>query len=57
MLNVPVAGTRDRDHLTMPCDIETRLRLPERRAAWHVDCPTPQHCTCPAHQHDGEDQR
>jgi hypothetical protein len=42
--------------ITMPCDIESR-RPPGRKAAWHRDCPWRQTCTCPAHEHDGEDQQ
>lgn len=38
--------------LTMPCEIETRRETPERRAAWHRDCPYPDTCACPAHDRD-----
>lgn len=38
--------------LTHPCDIESRRATPERRAAWHRDCPEPGFCSCPAHQDD-----
>ena len=41
-----------RPRLTMPCDIETRRPEPERKAAWHADCPYPDRCACPAHQRD-----
>jgi hypothetical protein len=39
--------------LTNPCDIETRVAS-HRRMAWHVDCPYPTQCACPAHQQDGK---
>lgn len=38
--------------LTMPCDFEAKLQSPERRAAWHRDCPWPDTCACPAHERD-----
>ena len=50
-----MADTKTR--ITMPCDIEARLKRPERRAAWHRDCPEPRTCPCPAHGHDAEAQR
>ena len=41
--------------LTMPCDIESRRSDPQRRAAWHKDCPDPLRCECPAHDRDAAD--
>lgn len=40
------------EHVTMPCDIETRQPQPERKAAWHEDCPYPDRCARPAHDRD-----
>jgi hypothetical protein len=38
--------------LSMPCWLERNgaaIKTPERKAAWHADCPDPIWCPCPAH--------
>lgn len=48
-------AAKERPHLTMPCDIESRRSEPRRRAAWHKDCPDPLRCECPGHRRDQEE--
>jgi len=38
--------------LSMPCWLENHgaaIHTPERKAAWHADCPNSLACSCPAH--------